>query len=118
MVYGIIAKGIYQAARVGLRAYGRYTKAESKLFNYAYKGYPTRIRRGVVHGHIAGQVGGYFITKDNEVTGNGVQETTYGPSSNPLNKTYRGSAKRHSRRYKTRCPPRYKRRQSYSRRYN
>ncbi len=100
MVVGTIIQGIYQTARIAIKAYSRYNKYERKLFNFAYRGYPARVRRGAIHGHIVGQIAGNFINQGEEEFDDGFQQTTELPSSRPYDKTYRRPTRRSSSSYK------------------
>ena len=111
MVYGAIAQGIYQGARIAIRAIGKYNKYERKLFNFAYRGYPNRVRRGVIHGHVAGQVAGFLINEDDGINDDDGQNGNQVFTPSKYNKT----RNRQSRQFSNYCKPRKRRRFAYPR---
>ncbi len=96
----VLVSTAIRIGRAAIKAAHTYYKAENRLFKYAYQGYPSRVRRGVIHGHIAGSVAGYFLNDD------GVDDTEFGfpqagdvPSTGKYSQTRQGRTRRTTGRY-------------------
>ncbi len=96
------AKLISDAFRIGIRAFTRYNRYESKVFDSAYRGFPRSVRRGARHGYIGGTIIGSLISQDDVETENGFPEifSPYVEKTNKFKETY----SRYPRRSRPRCP--------------
>ncbi len=108
---------ISQIIRIGYYAgkqFIKLNKAEKKLFDYAYTGYPSGFGRGARHGTVLGQIAGTLLQEDDGLeSDNGFPQTFQPkPQAHKQYKTYSRQPGRYSRKYKNKCPPNYRRRQS------
>ncbi len=85
------------------RAFARYNRYESKLFDAAYSGFPRSVRRGARHGYIAGSVLGSLINQDDEGIGDdGLSTSTRSPKVPASSKYYQTRGRFSTRRNRCR----------------
>jgi len=114
MVIGIVIREAVKAGIFVAKQSRRYYRAESKIFDHAYTGFPRSVRRGVRHGSAIGAgVGSLFSPQENLNPGlqdNG--EDAFSPKNVPTRsgKFYktRGGYQRISGRYRRKCKPPFK----------